>query len=72
MAGYDYEFGTTPKKRETIYKPSRKTKKEIKKQIEINEAQRKNAIKTEKKHHAKNICLILAIFLILLTISYRS
>lgn len=69
MAIYDYEFGTTPEKLEPKYNPN---KKNINKQIEINEEQRRNAIKMEKKAHTKNVFLILAVFLILLTISYRS
>ena len=72
MARYDYEFGTTPRKLEPEYKPRKKSKKDIEKQIRINEEQRKNALKLEKKEHNKNVALVVAIFLILLGISYRS
>lgn len=72
MARYNYEFGTTPRKHEPQYKPNRKSKEEIEKQIKINERQRRNAIQLEKKKHNQNVALIVAIFLILLGISYRS
>ena len=36
------------------------------------EKQKKEAMKMEKKKHNKNVALVAAIFLILLTISYRS
>ena len=67
-----YEYGTTPRKLEPDYRPSKTQKREIQKQIKINEKQRKDALKLEKKRHNKNVALVIAIFLILLTISYRS
>lgn len=72
MGRYDYEYGTTPRKIETKNKPNKNRKKEYERQLKINEQQRKNAIKLEKKKHNKNVALIIAIFLILLAISYRS
>lgn len=72
MARYNYEFGTTPRKLEPGYNPNKKSKEDIQKQIKINEEQRKRAIQLEKKKHNKNVALIIAIFLILLGISYRS
>ena len=70
MKSYNYEYGTTPKK----LKPSENNKKQNKynEQLEINKKQRQDAIKLEKKKHNKNIAFIIAVFLILLVISYRS
>ena len=69
-----YEYGATPRKLEPEYGPrkTKKSKEEFEKQIKINEKQKKEAMKMEKKKHNKNVALVAAIFLILLTISYRS
>jgi len=69
-----YEYGTSPRKLEPGYRPKtkKKSRKEFERQVKINEQQRKNAIKLEKKKHNKNVVFIIAIFLILLMISYRS
>lgn len=72
MRKIDYEYGTTPRKIEPSNKPTKTKKREIQKQIEINERQRKEALKLEKRKHNKNVAFVIAIFLILLTISYRS
>lgn len=74
MDRFDFEFGTTPKKLEPDYdsRKIKKSKEEIKRQIKINERQKKEALRLEKKKHNKNVALVAAIFLILLTISYRS
>lgn len=74
MDRFDFEFGTTPRKNKPDYdsRKIRKSKEEIKKQIRINERQKKEALKLEKKKHNKNVALVVAIFFILLTISYRS
>lgn len=72
MGRMDYEYGTTPRKLEPNYRPNKTRKQDIQKQIKINEEQRKRALKMEKKKHNKNVALVIAIFLILLTISYRS
>ena len=74
MEKFGYEYGATPRKLEPEYGPrkTKKSKKELKKQIKINEKQKKEAMKMEKKKHNKNVALVAAIFLILLTISYRS
>ena len=74
MEKFGYEYGATPRKLEPEYGPRRakKSKEEIKKQIKINEKQKRDAMKLEKKKHNKNVALVAAIFLILLTISYRS
>ena len=74
MEKFGYEYGATPRKLEPEYgsRKIKKSKEEIKKQIKINEKQKKEALKMEKKKHNKNVALVAAIFLILLTISYRS
>lgn len=74
MDRFDFEFGTTPKKLEPDYdsRKIKKSKEEIKRQIKINERQKKEALRLEQKKHNKNVALVAAIFLILLTISYRS
>ena len=74
MEKFGYEYGVTPRKLEPEYGPrkTKKSKEEFEKQIKINEKQKKEAMKMEKKKHNKNVALVAAIFLILLTISYRS
>lgn len=74
MEKFGYEYGATPRKLEPEYGPrkTKKSKEEFEKQIKINEKQKKEAMKMEKKKHNKNVSLVAAIFLILLTISYRS
>lgn len=72
MGIYDFEYGTTPRKIEPKYNANKKKKSDFQKQIKINQEQRKNAIKLEKKKHNKNVALVAAVFLLLLTISYRS
>ena len=74
MEKFGYEYGATPRKLEPEYGPrkTKKSKEEFEKQIKINEKQKKEAMKMEKKKHNKNVALVAAIFLVLLTISYRS
>ena len=74
MEKFGYEYGATPRKLEPEYGPrkTKKSKEEFEKQIKTNEKQKKEAMKMEKKKHNKNVALVAAIFLILLTISYRS
>ena len=74
MEKFGYEYGATPRKLEPEYGPrkTKKSKEEFEKQIKINEKQKKEAMKMEKKKHNKNVALVAAIFLILHTISYRS
>ena len=74
MEKFGYEYGATPRKLGPEYGPrkTKKSKEEFEKQIKINEKQKKEAMKMEKKKHNKNVALVAAIFLILLTISYRS
>lgn len=73
MAGRVYQYGTSPRKIQPEYNPNRKvTKKKKTKQIKEQEEQRKKKIKLEKRRHHKNIAVIMGIFLVLLTISYRN
>ena len=75
-----YQYGTSPRKIEPEYNPNRKkTKRESKKQREarlqreLEEKRQKSAqLKLEKRRHHKNIALIIGMFLLLLTISYRN
>lgn len=75
-----YQYGTSPRKIEPEYNPKRKTKKretlkekEERQKRELEEKkQKKIALKLEKRKHHKNIVLILGMFLLLLTVSYRN
>ncbi len=66
MARYQYE--TSPRKLEPRYK-NNKRKLEI-----IKNEQNKNTVlsKEEKKNRKKQVCLVIAIFALLITISYRN
>jgi len=74
MQKYNYQFETSPRKLKPEYETKRKNnqRKKYEEQIKINEKQKKEAMKLEKKKHNKNVAFIMAIFLILLAISYRS
>ncbi len=73
MNRHNYEYGTNPRKIEPNYKRGKKqNKNDVKTRIKRNEEVRKQAMKLEKKKHPKNVALIVAIFLILLAISYRN
>ena len=73
MPKYNYEYGTTPRKLQPEYNPQKQKKnKKYQEQLKINEKQRRENMKLEKKKHNKNVAFIIAIFLILLAISYRS
>jgi len=74
MPRYNYQYETSPRKIQPEYKPKRNKnqRKKYEEQIKINERQRKEAIKIEKRRHNKNVLFIITIFLILLAISYRS
>lgn len=71
MGIYDFEYGTSPRKQQPKIRKNNNNI-NIKKQLKINERQRKEALKLEKKAHNKNILFVFVIFLILLAISYRS
>lgn len=73
MNRHNYEYGTNPRKIESNYKRGKKqNKNDVKTRIKRNEEVRKQAMKLEKKKHQKNVALVVAIFLILLAISYRN
>ncbi len=73
MNRHNYEYGTNPRKIEPDYKRGKKqNKNDVKTRIKRNEEVRKQAMKLEKKKHQKNVALVVAIFLILLAISYRN
>ena len=73
MNRHNYEYGTNPRKIEPNYKRGKKqNKNDVKTRIKRNEEERKQAMKLEKKKHQKNVALVVAIFLILLAISYRN
>ena len=73
MPKYNYEYGNTPRKLQPEYNPQKQKKnKKYQEQLKINEKQRRENMKLEKKKHNKNVAFIIAIFLILLAISYRS
>ena len=68
-----YEYETSPRKVSPSKKkiPSKKRKEENE-QLKRNKEQREKALKLEKKQNLKNVGFIVAIFFILLLISYRS
>ena len=77
MARMNYEYGTSPRKIEPDFFPERKktkkqknqkNKKSNKKEIE----QKKEELKQKKRMYHKNILIIVAVFLILLAVSYRN
>ena len=88
MAGSMYQYGTSPRKIQPEYNPKnnpyrnpkrkqtnkKKTKQNNKniKKIKAEEKQRMEQLKKEKKIHYQNIAIIISMFLILLTISYRN
>ena len=72
MARNNYEYETSPRKLKPNYTPKKKKQKDIERIKKINQEQMKKAIKIEKRKNNKNVVLILAIFSILLFISYRS
>lgn len=74
MASRVYEYGTSPRKLQPDYSSMRKRQlREEKQKKELEERkQMRMALKLEKRKHHKNIALIITMFLILLTISYRN
>ena len=72
MQKYNYEFGTTPRKIEPNYKRTKKKKNNVKKSKPISNEKVNIAIKQEKRKHYQNVALIVAIFLLLLAVSYRN
>ena len=76
MAGSSYQYGTSPRKIQPEYNQKRKTTKKKNpkqnKKIKAEEKQRMEQLKKEKKIHYQNIAIIISMFLVLLTISYRN
>ncbi len=76
MARYAYQYETSPRKIQPEYNPKKKTKKKKSEEQQIKELeekkQRQKELKLEKRKHHKNIAVIIGIFLLLLTISYRN
>lgn len=80
MARSMYQYETSPRKiqpdytprhRDTRKKDNKKSEEEQLKELE-EKKQRQNALKLEKRRHHKNIAVIVGLFLMLLTISYRN
>lgn len=64
----NYQYGTSPRKLEPRYKTTKKKLEVIK-----NEPKGNNVLsREEKKARKKQICLVIAIFALLVTISYRN
>ena len=61
----NYQYGTSPRKLEPKYKTTKKKLEVIK-----NEPKKNGLSKEEKKLRKKQICLVIAIFALLVTISY--
>ena len=86
MAGNMYQYGTSPRKIQPEYNPKKSpkrkqtNKKKTKhtratkqnKKIKQEEKKRIEQIKKEKRIHYQNIAIIISMFLVLLTISYRN
>ena len=86
MAGNMYQYGTSPRKIQPEYNPKNSpkrkqtNKKKTKhtratkqnKKIKQEEKKRIEQIKKEKRIHYQNIAIIISMFLVLLTISYRN
>ena len=76
MASGSYQYGTSPRKIQPEYSPKRKTTKKKKnkqtKKTKAEEKRRMEQLKQEKKIHYQNIAIIISMFLVLLTISYRN
>lgn len=68
MASNQYQHGTSPRKLEPEYYP----KKNIKKQATTNKANRAQTKQKEKTKNIKQTLVVLAIFAVLFTISYRN
>lgn len=74
MAGNMYQYGTSPRKIQPEYNPKRrKNKNQNKKSNRVSQQKKQNeALKQIKRKHNKNIVVIMGLFLVLLTISYRN
>ena len=72
MARNKYEYSTSPRKLEPEFKPQKQTKKRTLKVVEDLPRQDVKISKAQKKKHAKMTLLVIGIFILLLTISYRN
>lgn len=72
MARSRYEYGTTPRKLEPNYEPQKRAKKRNLRVVEDLPRQDVKISKMQKKKQVKLTLLVLMIFAILLTISYRN
>lgn len=72
MARSRYEYGTTPRKLEPAYEPQKRVKKRNIRIVEDLPRQDVKISKMQKKKQLKLTLLILMIFAVLLTISYRN
>lgn len=72
MARTRYEYSTTPRKLEPEYKPQRQQRKRKLKIVEDLPRQEIKISKEQKKKQIKVTLTVIAIFILLLTISYRN
>ena len=75
MAKSRYEYGTTPRKLEPDIPRHKKYKENERKPLKVVKAVPKQEIKLskmQKKKRVKMTCLVIALFILLLTISYRN
>ena len=76
MARSAYQYGTSPRKIEPSYIPKKTIKKQKSEEEQTRKLQekkqRQNNLKLQKRMYHKNIAIIVSVFLVLLTISYRN
>ena len=75
MARNKYQYGTNPRKLEPEYSPYRKRSLKTERKLEVRKTEKKPEVKIsrdEKIKITKRIAIVFAIFLVLLTISYRN
>ena len=76
MARSSYQYETSPRKVQPDYSPRRTSRPQKSEEEQIKELrekkQKQNALKLAKRKHHKNIAVIVGLFLMLLTISYRN
>lgn len=72
MARNTYQYGTSPRKLEPVEKRTKKSRKGNLKVVKDLPRQEVKVSKAQKKKQRKVTCVIIAIFIMLLTISYRN
>lgn len=72
MARSEYQYGTTARKLEHVERTSQKQPKENLKIVKDLPRQEIKISKSQKKRQFKATCLVIAMFILLLTISYRN